>query len=203
MTLKSTPEPVTRLIEAFTRLPGIGSKTASRLTYYLLRAPDEVSAALALAAGELKLKTKLCKICFNICEGELCPICQDPARNAKQVAVVEEPLDILALERAGVFVGRYHVLHGVINPREGVFAENLRIRELMTRVASEQIEELILSTNVGMEGDATAQYIKDELGRANLRPTLSRLARGLPQGSDLEYLDAATISRALQGRQGL
>ncbi|CAG0967374.1 Recombination protein RecR [Anaerolineae bacterium] len=200
---KAIPDSVTRLIEAFSRLPGIGPKTASRLTYFLLRAPEDVSTTLAGAISELKSKTRLCKVCFNITEEEVCGLCRDEHRDAKLIAVVEEPLDVLAIERAGIYNGRYHVLHGVLNPREGIFAENLKIKELVERVRSEAITELILSTNPGMEGDATATYIKDELSRAGVTVKITRLARGLPTGADLEHADAATVMRALEGRQNL
>lgn len=200
---KAIPDSVTRLIEAFSRLPGIGPKTASRLTYFLLRAPEEVSTTLASAISELKSKTRLCKVCFNITEEEVCALCRDERRDAKLIAVVEEPLDVLAIERAGIYTGRYHVLHGVLNPREGIFAENLKIKELVERVRSEAIIELIISTNPGMEGDATATYIKDELSRAGVTVKITRLARGLPTGADLEHADAATVMRALEGRQNL
>lgn len=200
---KAIPDSVTRLIEAFSRLPGIGPKTASRLTYFLLRAPEEVSTSLSSAISELKSKTRLCKVCFNITEEEVCALCRDERRDPKLIAVVEEPLDVLAIERAGIYTGRYHVLHGVLNPREGIFAENLKIKELVERVRGEAITELIISTNPGMEGDATATYIKDELSRAGVTVKITRLARGLPTGADLEHADAATVMRALEGRQSL
>jgi recombination protein RecR len=198
---KAVPDSVTRLIEAFTRLPSVGPKTASRLAYFLLRAPDEVSETLAQAIAELKAKTMLCSICYNITEVDPCPICQDTERDGSMIAVVEEPLDVLALERTGSFKGRYHVLHGVISPREGIGPEQLKIRELIRRVQAGNVQELIIGTNPGMEGDATAMFIKSELGSAPVK--LSRLARGLPTGADLEYADSVTIMRALQGRQAL
>lgn len=197
------PESVTHLIEAFARLPGIGPKTASRLTYFLLRAPDEVSNALAQAVSELKTRTRLCSICFNITEDDPCPICTDPQRDGSLVAVVEEPLDALALEKTNSFTGRYHVLHGVINPREGVGPEQLKIRELVKRVQQGNITELIISTNPGTLGDYTAAMIKQEIDNAKLDVRITRLARGLATGSDLEYVDAGTIVKALQGRQAL
>lgn len=200
---KAVPEPVTRLIDAFARLPGVGPKTASRLTYFLLRASDEVSSSLSQAIADLKTKTRLCSICFNITEADPCPICQDPQRDSSLIAVVEEPLDVLALERAGSFNGRYHVLHGVINPRAGVFPEHLKIRELIQRVQQNNVTELIISTNPGQEGDYTAAIIKDELIKAKVTVKLTLLARGLPTGADLEYADSVTIMRALQGRQSL
>ncbi|MCC7209030.1 MAG: recombination protein RecR [Anaerolineae bacterium] len=200
---KAIPEPVTRLIDAFARLPGVGPKTASRLTYFLLRAPDELSDTLSQAIGELKLKTRLCSVCYNITEDDPCDICKDPQRDATLIAVVEEPLDALALEKTGSFTGRYHVLHGVISPREGIGPEQLKIRELVKRVQSEGVRELIISTNPGMEGDATAMFIKAELAGAGLNLKMTRLARGLPTGADLEYTDSVTLMRALQGRQDL
>jgi recombination protein RecR len=201
--MSAIPDSVNQLIEAFARLPGVGPKTASRLTYFLLRAQDDVSGKLAQALLDLKAKTRLCKICFNICEAEICPICSNPNRDAKLVAVVEEPLDVLAIERTGAFRGRYHVLHGVINPREGTFAEHLKIAELVLRVKTEEIQELVIATNPGMEGDATSAYIRDALMRAGHTVKLTRLARGLPTGADLEYIDADTVSRAMEGRQSL
>ncbi|MCC7452131.1 MAG: recombination protein RecR [Anaerolineae bacterium] len=198
---KAVPDSVTRLIDAFTRLPSVGPKTASRLAYYLLRAPDEVSETLAQAITELKAKTLLCSICYNITETDPCPLCQDSERDGTVIAVVEEPLDVIALERTGSFKGRYHVLHGVISPREGVGPEQLKIRELIKRVQQGNVQELIISTNPGMEGDATAMFIKHELNGTPIK--LTRLARGLPTGADLEYADSVTVMRALQGRQAL
>jgi len=198
---KAVPDSVTRLIDAFTRLPSVGPKTASRLAYYLLRAPDEVSETLAQAITELKAKTLLCSICYNITETDPCPLCQDSERDGTVIAVVEEPLDVIALERTGSFKGRYHVLHGVISPREGVGPEQLKIRELIKRVQPGTVQELIISTNPGMEGDATAMFIKHELNGMPIK--LTRLARGLPTGADLEYADSVTVMRALQGRQAL
>jgi recombination protein RecR len=198
---KATPASVTRLIDAFSRLPGIGPKTASRLTYFLLRAPNEVSETLADAINELKAKTRLCSICYTITEEDPCEICQDMQRDGSLIAVVEEPLDVLALERTGSFNGRYHVLHGVISPREGVGPDELKIRELVKRVQQGGIDEIIIGTNPGLEGDATANYIKRELAGSHVRMT--RLAQGLPTGADLEYADSVTVMRALQGRQAL
>lgn len=195
---KAVPEPVTRLIDAFSRLPGVGPKTASRLTYYLLRAPDEVSETLAQAVGDLKANTRFCTTCWNITEENPCQICQDERREKTILAVVEEPLDVLAVERTGGFSGRYHVLHGAISPVNGIGPDQLRIRELIRRVESEDILEVIIATNPGLEGDATAMYIKQQLDKLGVKVT--RLARGLPTGGDLEYVDAMTLIRALQGR---
>ena len=204
---QTVPEPITRLIDAFARLPGVGPKTASRYTFYLLRAPDELTRVLAEAIGELKTKTRLCSICFNITEDDPCPVCSDPTRDASLIAVVEEPSDALALERTNSYRGRYHVLHGVISPREGIGPEQLRIRELVTRVEQGGVQELIISTNPGLEGDSTAYSIRDELSKSRSEAAqavkLTRLARGLPTGADLEYADSVTVLRALQGRQAL
>jgi recombination protein RecR len=197
------PASVTALIESFARLPGVGPKTASRLTYFLLRAPNEVSETLAQSIIDLKAKTRLCNICFNITEEETCAVCKDPQRDGTIIAVVEEPLDVMALERTGTYNGRYHVLHGVISPRDGIGPDQLKIKELIKRVNGGGVNELIISTNPGMEGDATAMSIKSELDKLNLTVKLSRLARGLPTGADLEYADSVTLMRALQGRQPL
>jgi len=195
------PEPVTKLVEAFSRLPGVGPKTASRLTYYLLRAPDEFSLGLAEALGNLKAQTRFCSLCFNITVADPCPICSSRDRDAATLAVVEEPLDLMALERTGVYRGRYHVLHGAISPVEGIGPDDLKIRELVARAEQGQVVEVIIATNPGMEGDATAMYLQRELASSNVKVT--RLARGLPTGGDLEYVDSITLMRALEGRSEL
>jgi len=201
MKKSALPEPVTQLVEAFSRLPGIGPKTASRLTYYLLRAPDEYALSLAAALNNLKAQTQFCGICFNITVDDPCPICSAGDRDATTIAVVEEPLDLMAIERTGIYSGRYHVLHGALSPVNGIGPEQLKIRELAQRVASEGTRELIIATNPGMEGDATAMYLQRELAGRPLK--ITRLARGLPTGGDLEYVDALTWMRALQGRSEL
>ena len=198
---KAIPEPVTRLIEAFSQLPGVGPKTASRLTYYLLRAPDDTSLRLADALRDLKVNTRFCSVCFNITVSDPCPICADANRDQAMIAVVEEPLDVLALERTNAFKGVYHVLHGAISPVNGIGPEDLRIRELVKRVDKGGIHEIIIATNPGLEGDATAMYIRRELTGRTVR--LTRLARGLPVGSDIEYADSGTLSGALLGRSEL
>jgi recombination protein RecR len=199
--MPSLPEPVEKLTLALERLPGIGPKTASRLTFFLLRAPDEISRALAEALISLKISTSLCQMCFNITSAgrDLCEICSDPRRDESMLCVVEEPLDVLVLERTGGFQGRYHVLHGVLSPIEGIGPENLKIRPLIERVRAGNVREIILATNPSMEGDATALYLRQQLAPFSLR--LSRLARGLPVGGDLEYADQNTLLRALAGRQ--
>lgn len=199
-------EPVAHLIEAFARLPGIGPKTAQRLTFYLLRAPDTEARALAQALVAVRDEVVFCERCFNISDAPLCPICRDPGRDDTRVCVVEEPLDVLAIERTGEFRGRYHVLHGAISPIDGIGPERLRIRELLARVdeartAGEPIEEIILATNPTLEGEATAMYLGERLeGRVG---SVTRIARGLPVGGDLEYADDVTLIRALQGRRAL
>jgi len=189
---------VTRLIDEFSRLPGIGPKTAARLTYYLLRTTDEHALALSEALRELKANTRFCSVCYNITEADPCEICADEGRDAGLICVVEEPLDVIAIDRAVSYKGRYHVLHGAINPMEGVGPENLRIQELISRVENSPVREVILATNVGLEGDATAMYIHQRL-RGKVR--LTRLARGLPVGGDLEYADSVTLAGALEGRR--
>lgn len=198
---KAIPQPVTDLIEAFSRLPGIGPKTASRLTYHLLRAPEELSQTLAQAIGDLKAKTRYCSVCHNITEDDPCAICADESRDRSQIVVVEAPLDVLAVERTGAYKGLYHVLHGAISPVEGIGPEHLKIRELVSRVSGSSVLEVIIATNPGMEGDNTAFYLARQLAPSGVK--LSKLARGLPTGGDVEYVDPVTLTRALQGRQQL
>ncbi len=198
-------QPVSNLIDAFSRLPGIGPKTASRLAYYLLRADDEIALNLAAALQELKAQTLFCSVCHNIADRDPCAICDDPQRDPTIICVVEEPLDVQAIERTGEYRGRYHVLHGAISPTEGIGPEDLKIRELLQRVQASQqdenlpaIQELLLATNPNLEGEATAMYIARLFKPLGVRVT--RLARGLPTGGDLEYADEVTLSNALAGR---
>jgi recombination protein RecR len=199
-------EPVARLIESFSRLPGIGPKTAQRLTYHLLRAPDAEARALARALVAVRDEVVFCDRCFNISDAPLCPICRDPGRDGVRLCIVEEPLDVLAIERTGEFKGMYHVLHGAISPIDGIGPERLKVRELLQRVdeahaAGERFEEVILATNPTLEGEATAMYLGERLeGRVG---SVTRIARGLPVGGDLEYADDVTLIRALQGRREL
>lgn len=195
------PAPVQDLIDAFSRLPGIGPKTASRLTFFLLKAPDDLSRDLAAALEALKTETTYCSLCYNITTAgrTLCEICADPDRDESLICVVEEPLDVLALERTEGFQGRYHVLHGALSPIEGIGPEDLKIRQLLERVRVGGIDEVILATNPSLEGDATAMYLRQQLLPLGVRVT--RLARGLPVGGDLEYADQHTLLRALAGRQ--
>lgn len=195
---KAIPKPVTDLIDAFSRLPSVGPKTASRLTYFLLRAPDELATTLATAIADLKTKTRYCSVCYNITEDVPCAICADEGRDRTQLVVVEDPLDVLAVERTNAFQGRYHVLHGAISPVDGIGPEDLKIRELVARVNEGSVLEVIIATNPGMEGDATAMYIQRQLAPTGVKVT--RLARGLPTGGDLEYVDSVTLLRAFQGR---
>ncbi|MES1239493.1 MAG: recombination mediator RecR, partial [Chloroflexota bacterium] len=192
-------EPVAKLIEAFNRLPGIGPKTAQRLTYHLLRAPEGEARALASALVAVREEVVFCERCFNISDQPLCPICRNPNRDALRLCVVEEPLDVLALERTGEFRGVYHVLHGAISPIDGIGPDQLRIKELVQRLADGTITEVILATDPNLEGEATATYITRLLKDFGLRVT--RLASGLPVGGDLEYADEVTLGRAFAGRR--
>ena len=195
------PAPIQDLINAFSRLPGIGPKTASRLTFFLLRAQDNLPQDLAEALQGLKTETAYCQTCFNITNAgrQECEVCTSPERERGLICVVEEPLDVLALERTEGFRGRYHVLHGALSPIEGIGPEDLKIQELLERVRSGEVQEVILATNPSMEGDATAMYLRQRLEPLGVRVT--RLARGLPVGGDLEYADQGTLLRALAGRQ--
>ena len=197
------PEPLQDVINALSRLPGIGPKTASRLAFYLLRAPDEIPLGLAEALNGLKTGIATCQRCFNITRAgqTLCEICASPQRDSAIICIVEEPLDVVALERTGGFAGQYHVLQGVLSPIEGVGPEDLKIAPLLDRVRTEAIQEVILATNPSMEGDATAMYLQGQLGPMGIHVT--RLARGLPVGGDLEYADQNTLLRALAGRQSM
>ena len=199
-------EPVAKLIEAFSRLPGIGPKTAQRLNYHLLRAPDAEARALATALVAVRDQVVFCDQCFNISDAPLCPICRDPSRDVLRLCVVEEPLDVLALERTAEFRGLYHVLHGAISPIDGIGPDRLKIRELLGRADEAKrdgapLEEVILATNPTLEGEATAMYLAERLeGSVGI---VSRIARGLPVGGDLEYADEVTLIRALQGRRAV
>jgi len=197
-------EPVARLIEALSRLPGVGPKTAQRLTYHLLRAPEAEARALAAALVAVREEVVYCDSCFNISTGPLCPICADPLRDTSRVCVVEEPLDVLALERTGSFRGLYHVLHGAISPMDGVGPDRLRVRELLDKAArrcadGEPYAEVVLATNPTLEGEATAMYLAERL--ASHVSLITRIARGIPVGGDLEYADEVTLVRAMQGRR--
>lgn len=196
-----TVEPVARLIDELARLPGVGPKSASRLAYYLLRASREQALGLAEAILEVKERIVLCSRCFNITEVDPCAVCQDTSRDQRIICVVEEPLDVLALDRTGEFRGLYHVLHGAISPVDGIGPDRLRIRELIDRVTNERPDEVILAMNPNIEGDATAMYIARQLVAVGV--AVSRPASGLPVGGDLEYADEVTLGRALAGRRAL
>lgn len=194
------PKSVASLIETFEALPGIGPKTAARLTYYLLHAPDNLSEKLSEAAGNLKKKTKICSVCQNITEQDPCEICDDPTRDRSIICLVEDPLDVWAIEKSAAFGGLYHVLHGVIAPLENIGPEDLRINELLARLRGPTpIEEIILATNPSMEGEATAMYIARLVKPLGVKTT--RIARGIPTGAEIEYADEVTIRRALEGRK--
>ncbi len=195
------PEPIQKLINAFERLPGIGPKSASRLAFYLLRAPEDIAQDLSEALNGLKDKIAFCEECFNITEAghPRCEVCENPKRDGAVICVVEEALDVLALERTGAYNGRYHVLHGVLSPIEGIGPDDIKVKPLIERVARGGVKEIILATNPSMEGDATALYLQQQLRQYKIQVT--RLARGLPVGGDLEYADQNTLLRALSGRQ--
>ncbi len=198
--LPVSARPVARLIDEFAKLPGIGPKTASRLAFHVLRTPRDEATALAEAILEVKERIRLCSVCFNITESDPCAICSDPARD-KAICVVEEPLDVVALERTGQFKGRYHVLHGAVSPIDGIGPEKLKIQELLQRVPNEQPNEVILATNLDIPGEATANYLHHLL--VPLGVNVTRPASGLPVGGDLEYADEVTLGRALAGRRAL
>ncbi|HUF36955.1 MAG TPA: recombination mediator RecR [Anaerolineales bacterium] len=195
------PEPIQRVVNAFARLPGVGPKTASRLAFYLLRSSEDLGGELAEALSGLKEGIGTCALCFNIAvSGQtLCEICSDPRRDEAQICVVEDPLDVLAIERTGGYSGRYHVLGGLLSPIEGVGPDEIRAVELLQRAGAGRVQEVILATNPSMEGDATAMYLQKRLMETAVQVT--RLARGLPVGGDLEYADQGTLLRALAGRQ--
>jgi len=197
--MRALPEPVSRLIDELNRLPGIGPKTASRLAFYLLRSPKEQSLALSEAIQQLKERIVLCPVCFNITDESPCGICRDEGRDRTQICVVEEPLDVLAIERTGEYRGLYHVLHGAISPMDGIGPSELRVRELMERLQGGEVTEVLVATNPNLEGEATAMYLARQIAPLGIRVT--RLARGLPVGGDLEYADAVTLTQALEGRR--
>jgi recombination protein RecR len=194
-----TAEPITRLIEEFNKLPGIGPKSAQRLTYHLLRAPASEVSALADAIKNLKEKLALCSVCLNITDSDPCTICRDEERDHTKICIVEEPIDILPLERTKKYKGLYHVLYGVIAPTDGIGPDELKIKELLSRLNDGVVTEVILATNPNLEGEATAMYLQRLIAPLDIK--ITRLARGLPYGADLEYADDVTLSRALEGRQ--
>ena len=190
---------ISRLVQEFSKLPGVGPKSAQRITFHLLRASEEKSQDLAEALLSLKQKIALCSTCCNVTESDPCPICRNPQRDTTQVCIVEQPQDTLALEHTGIYKGLYHVLHGAISPTEGVGAEDIRIKELLNRLQNSHVKEVILATNTNLEGEQTAMYLNQLISPLGIRVT--RLARGLPFGTELEYADDVTLTRALEGRQ--
>ena len=188
-----------RLVQQLSRLPGIGEKTAGRLAFWILRADREYAQALAEANISMKDDTRLCSVCFALTEADPCPICTDPQRSAETICVVEEPPDLLAVERARGFRGRYHVLHGTLAPLDGVGPDELKIQPLLTRLRDGAVREVILATNPNAEGEATALYLAKLIKPLGLRVT--RIAHGVPVGGDLEYVDVMTVGRALEGRR--
>jgi recombination protein RecR len=194
--------PVQKVIDAFEALPGIGPKSAARLAYYLLNVPQERLTRFAQSLENLKKETKLCALCFNVGEEEFCPVCQDENRNRSTVCVVETSLDLLAFERADGYKGVYHVLGGAVNPLAGIGPNDLRIPQLMARVKTGEIKELIIATNPNMEGEATAMYIVERIKEMDMAENLkvTRIGRGLPTGADIEYADGQTLLRAMEGR---
>ena len=192
---------INRLIQELNKLPGVGPKSAQRLAYYLMRAPQEQATQLAEAILSIKQKIRLCSTCFNVTDSDPCVVCRNDQRNRSQVCVVEQPQDILAIEHTGVYKGLYHVLHGAISPTEGIGANDVRIKELTSRLQDGIVKELILATNTNLEGEQTAMYLNQLLSPLGI--SITRLARGLPFGTELEYADDATLTRALEGRQQL
>lgn len=202
------PKPIQRLTDAFVKLPGIGPKSAQRLTYYLLHVPQEQLDQFALALSGLKRDTKLCSICFNISDTDPCSICQDSSRDESRICIVEQPLDIYAIERSGAYKGLYHVLHGSLNPLENIGPQDLHIHDVIPRLQKSQengkiTTEIVVATNPTMEGEATALFIQQLITKHFPDLTLTRIGRGLPTGADLEYADELTVSKAFEGRRGL
>lgn len=196
------PKAIQQVIESFERLPGIGPKTAERLTFYLLHVPQGELDRFAKSVQNLRIGTVTCSVCFNVGEADPCDVCQDPQRDHSVVCVVEQPLDVIALEKSRKFHGVYHVLHGRIDPLNNIGPDELRIEELVQRVKGEEerVKEVILATNPTMEGEATAMFINKKLRTENLELKVTRIGRGLPIGSDIEYADPTTLERAMEGR---
>ncbi len=195
------PDPVQDLIDELNRLPGIGPKSALRIAFYLLQIPKDYSRRLAETIVQTTTQVGLCKVCFNVAIGELCPTCQNPSRDRTVICVVQEPKDVISIEKTGTYKGTYHVLQGVISPMEGMGPDQIRIKELQERVERAETTEVIVATSSNMEGEATAMYIARMLKPSGI--TVSRIASGLPVGGDLEYADELTLSKALAGRRAL
>ncbi len=195
----STAEAINRLVQEFNKLPGIGPKSAQRLAFYLLRAQEEQTKSLAEAILNLKQQVKLCSICFNVTDTDPCAFCRNEQRDRTKICIVEQPQDILAIEHTGIYKGIYHVLHGAISPTEGVGVNDIRVRELLIRFQNNNVQEVILATNTNLEGEQTALYLQRVITPLGVKVT--RLARGLPFGTELEYADDVTLTRAFEGRQ--
>jgi recombination protein RecR len=194
-----TAEAIYKLIQELNKLPGIGPKSAQRLAYYLLRAPEEQTSQLAETILSVKQTIKLCSVCFNVTDSDPCSFCRNDQRDRSQICIVEQPQDILALEHTGIYKGLYHVLHGAISPTEGVGTDDIRIKELLERLKNSSVDEVILATNTNLEGEQTAMYLSKLISPLGIRVT--RLAQGLPFGTELEYADDVTLTRAIEGRQ--
>ena len=197
--LPQTAEPINKLIQELNKLPGIGPKSAQRIAYYLLRSPEEQSRLLSEAILSVKRQITLCSACFNVTDSDPCPICRGLERDRNKICIVEQPQDILALEHTRIYRGLYHVLHGAISPTEGIGTDDIRIKELLERLKNNQVEEIILATNTNLEGEQTALYLNRLISPLGIK--LTRLARGLPFGTELEYADDVTLTRAFEGRQ--
>jgi recombination protein RecR len=194
-------DPITRLVEALTKLPGIGEKSASRLAFHILGSSDDYARELAQAILDVKEKILLCSVCLNITDKDPCRLCQDAGRSEEIICVVEEPNDLYAIEKTGSFSGKYHVLHGLISPLDGVGPDEIYVKELLARLTTGKVKEVLLATNPVVEGDATALYLKEQIKPFGIKVT--RIARGIPVGGDLEYTDGATLTDAIRGRQDL
>jgi len=195
----STADSVYRLTREFNKLPGIGPKSAQRLAYHVLRTPEEQARQLAEAILTVKQEIKLCSICFNVTDSDPCPICRNDQRDRNKICVIEQPQDIPALEHIGIYKGLYHVLHGAISPTDGVGPDELKISGLIQRLQGDEVQEVILATNPNLEGEQTAMYLSQMISSLGIK--ITRLARGLPFGTDLEYADDVTLTRAIEGRQ--
>lgn len=201
MTMHHYPASIRTLIRNFSRLPGIGEKSAERLALHLLKAPDTEARELALSIDELKQKVRLCAQCFGLSDGNLCRLCSDPSRNATLLCVVEAPADMAAVEKSGAYTGLYHILQGLLSPMDGIGPDDIRITELMTRVGNGGVAEVILATGTSMEGEATAAFIAERLGKYGVR--ISRIASGVPVGGDLKYVDQVTLKKAMDARHAV
>lgn len=198
--MNTLPKPLEELIELFNDLPGIGPRSAARLGYFFLRAPDQFAQKFARSLSEINEKIKLCESCYNYTDSKICPVCADSNRNIDIIMVVEEPLDVVAFERMGKFSGLYHVLGGVVSPLNGIGPDEIRINELIIRLKNNTVQEVIIATNPNLEGESTSLFIKKEIDSLGKEIKVSRLARGLPTGADLDYADDMTLQKALEGR---